>query len=201
MVELCQQVAKDTMPTKCGVTFSEHIMTEELPAHFRAPSDLPAYDGTIDLTEHIRKFEYATLLHRSFAEFSSFFPHQFASNKKYMKSSINPFGIKQEEKETLMAYVQRLNIATLEVSTTYEEVLVNVFTQGLRRGPLLESLAKKSTMDFLDVLARAEKYIYLEDAWLVKKNRHDKRKEGEPYLTCRLKGELRGLFNPLDPKK
>ncbi|KAL0402166.1 UNVERIFIED_CONTAM: hypothetical protein Slati_4246500 [Sesamum latifolium] len=39
-------------------------MTEELPAHFLAPSHLPAYDGTTDLAEHIRKFENAALLHR-----------------------------------------------------------------------------------------------------------------------------------------
>ncbi|KAL0311563.1 UNVERIFIED_CONTAM: hypothetical protein Sangu_2451000 [Sesamum angustifolium] len=64
MVELRQHVTKETMPAQRGIPFSKHIMAEELPAHFRAPSHIPAYDGTTDAAEHIRKFENATLLHR-----------------------------------------------------------------------------------------------------------------------------------------
>ncbi|KAL0305157.1 UNVERIFIED_CONTAM: hypothetical protein Scaly_2994200 [Sesamum calycinum] len=40
----------------------------------------------------------------------------------------------------------------------------------------------------------------LEDAWLVKKNRRDKRKEREPSSTHKPRGEQGGRFNPLDPK-
>ncbi|KAL0444289.1 UNVERIFIED_CONTAM: hypothetical protein Slati_2151600 [Sesamum latifolium] len=64
MVELYQQVAKETMPAECVIPFNEHIMMEELLAHFRAPSHLPSYNGTTDPAEHIRKFENAALLHR-----------------------------------------------------------------------------------------------------------------------------------------
>ncbi|KAL0411923.1 UNVERIFIED_CONTAM: hypothetical protein Slati_3782000 [Sesamum latifolium] len=63
MVELCQQVARDTLPAEWGIPFSEHIMIEELPAHFRAPLHLSAYDGTTDPAKHICKFENAVLLH------------------------------------------------------------------------------------------------------------------------------------------
>ncbi|KAL0387594.1 UNVERIFIED_CONTAM: hypothetical protein Sradi_2641200 [Sesamum radiatum] len=68
-------------------------------------------------------------------------------------------------------------------------MLVNTFTQGLHGGPLFESLAKKPAADFLDILARAEKYMNLEDTWLVKKNSQDKRKENELSSTSRSKGE------------
>ncbi|KAL0399334.1 UNVERIFIED_CONTAM: hypothetical protein Sradi_2276700 [Sesamum radiatum] len=64
MVELRQQVAKETMLAEPDISISEHIMMEELPAHFRAPSYLPAYYGTTDPAEYIRKFENAVLLHR-----------------------------------------------------------------------------------------------------------------------------------------
>ncbi|KAL0288365.1 UNVERIFIED_CONTAM: hypothetical protein Sangu_2660700 [Sesamum angustifolium] len=110
-------------------------------------------------------------------EFSSLFQHQFASSKKYKKSTISLFGIKQEEKETLRAYVQYFNATILEIPTAHQEVIVSAFT--LHGGPLIESLAKKPAIDFLDVLAQAEKYMNLEDAWLVKKNEHDKRKENK----------------------
>ncbi|KAL0415863.1 UNVERIFIED_CONTAM: hypothetical protein Slati_3418200 [Sesamum latifolium] len=146
MVELRQQVAKETLPTKHGIPFSEHIMMEELPAHFRAPSHLPAYDGTTDPAEHIYKFGNAARLHRytdgikyrvffttltnsaqqwfdqlpagsvrSFAEFSSLFQHQFSNSKKYQKSIISLFGVKQEDNKTLKAYVQHFNTTILEV--------------------------------------------------------------------------------------
>ncbi|KAL0457620.1 UNVERIFIED_CONTAM: hypothetical protein Slati_0389200 [Sesamum latifolium] len=81
----------------------------------------------------------------------------------------------------------------------HQEVLVSAFTQELRGGPLFESLAKKSAVDFLDVLARAEKYMNFEDAWLEKKNGCDKRKEREQSAR-RSTGEPRGCFNPLNPK-
>ncbi|KAL0427278.1 UNVERIFIED_CONTAM: hypothetical protein Slati_2902600 [Sesamum latifolium] len=150
VMKLRQQVTRDTLPTERGVPFSEHIMAEELPAHFRAPAHLLIYDGSTDPAEHIRKFENAALLHRytdyikcriflttltgsaqhwfdhlpagsvrSFAEFSSLFHHQFASGRKYRKSAISLFGIKQQERETLRAYVQHFNTTILEIPAPY----------------------------------------------------------------------------------
>ncbi|KAL0397380.1 UNVERIFIED_CONTAM: hypothetical protein Scaly_0186400 [Sesamum calycinum] len=110
MVELHHQGAKETMRAERGIPFNEHIMAEELPTHFRAPSHLPTYDGTTDPIEHIHN-------------------------------------------ETLRTYVQRFNTTTLEVPTTHLEVLVSVLAKGLLGGPLVESLAKKPTVDFLAVLA------------------------------------------------
>ncbi|KAL0445595.1 UNVERIFIED_CONTAM: hypothetical protein Slati_1687400 [Sesamum latifolium] len=193
-MKLRQQVNKETLPTEQDVPFNEHIMIEELPAHFPAPAHLPVYDGSADPAEHIRKFENTALLHRytdnikcrvflttltgsaqlfdqlpagsirCFAKFSSLFQHQFASSRKYKKSAISLFAIKQDERETLRAYVQRFNIPVLEVPAPHQEVLINAFTQGLRGGPLFDSLAKRLAVDFLDVLARTEKYMNLEDA-------------------------------------
>ncbi|KAL0406265.1 UNVERIFIED_CONTAM: hypothetical protein Slati_3940400 [Sesamum latifolium] len=188
MVELRQQVTRETLPTERCAPFSEQIMIEELPVHFRAPAHLPVYDGSTDPAEHIHKIENAALLHRyidsikcriflstltssaqqwfdqllggsvrSFAEFNSLFQHQFASSRTYKKSTINLFGIKQEEKETLRTYVQRFNTAVLEVPTPHQEVLVSALIQGLRGGPLFESLVKRPAIDFLDVLACTEK--------------------------------------------
>ncbi|KAL0313134.1 UNVERIFIED_CONTAM: hypothetical protein Sradi_5712700 [Sesamum radiatum] len=65
MVELREQVTKETMPTERGIPFSEDIMVEELPAHFRALLHLLlAYDGTTDPVEDICKPENTTLLHK-----------------------------------------------------------------------------------------------------------------------------------------
>ncbi|KAL0452763.1 UNVERIFIED_CONTAM: hypothetical protein Slati_1254400 [Sesamum latifolium] len=148
MVELRHQVGKETMHAEQGIPFSEHIMAEEFPAHFLAPSYLPAYVGTTDVAKHIRKFENTTLLH----------------SKNDQKSVISLFRVKQEDNETPMAYAQRFNTTILEVPAAHQEVIVSIFTQRLRGGPIFESLDKKAVFDFLDVLARARKYMNLEDA-------------------------------------
>ncbi|KAL0434471.1 UNVERIFIED_CONTAM: hypothetical protein Slati_2781400 [Sesamum latifolium] len=132
MVELRHQVTKETIPIERGIPFNEHIMVEELPARFRAPSHVSAYNGTTNPAKHIRKFENVALMH----------------SKKYQKSAINLFRIKQEEKETLRDNIQHFNTTILKVPTTHQEVLVSAFTQELCRGPLLESLAKKPATDF-----------------------------------------------------
>ncbi|XP_073120804.1 uncharacterized protein [Henckelia pumila] len=50
---------------------------------------------------------------RSFNDFSSAFLHQFASSKKYLKTSLSLFNLKQSEVEPLREYVQRFNTAAL----------------------------------------------------------------------------------------
>ncbi|KAL0395402.1 UNVERIFIED_CONTAM: hypothetical protein Slati_4506400 [Sesamum latifolium] len=47
MVELRQQVAKETLLAERGIPFSGHIMTDELPAYFLAPSHLRAYNAPV----------------------------------------------------------------------------------------------------------------------------------------------------------
>ncbi|KAL0454828.1 UNVERIFIED_CONTAM: hypothetical protein Slati_0822000 [Sesamum latifolium] len=179
MVELHQQVTKETMPTKCSIPFSDYIMVEELPAHFRAPSHLPTYDSAFHPAEHI--------------QFSSLFQHQFASSEKYQKSIICLFRVKQEDNETLRGYVQCFNTTIFEVPTAHQEVLVSKFTQGLRRGSFFKCLAKIPAINFLDVLVWAEKYMNLEDAWLVRRNNRNRRRENELSSSSR--------NNPLDLKR
>ncbi|KAL0434577.1 UNVERIFIED_CONTAM: hypothetical protein Slati_2792000 [Sesamum latifolium] len=148
-------VAKKTLPTEHGIPFSENIMMEELPAHFRSPSHLPAYDGTTDPVEHIHKFENAALLHR------------------YTD------GIKC-----------RVFLTTLTNSAQqwFDQLPDG---SGLCGGPLFESLAKKPAVDYLDVLTRAEKYMNLEDALLVR--RSSRQRENELFSSSRNKEQAEDL--------
>ncbi|XP_073137439.1 uncharacterized protein [Henckelia pumila] len=101
---------------------------------------------------------------RSFNDFSSAFLHQFASNKKYLKTSLSLFNLKQSEVEPLREYVQRFNTAALEVPAATADTLVNSFTQGLRGGEFFKSLVKKPPLTYDELLSRAKKYVNLEDA-------------------------------------
>ncbi|KAL0291125.1 UNVERIFIED_CONTAM: hypothetical protein Sradi_7033700 [Sesamum radiatum] len=193
MVELRHQVTKETMLAEHGIPFSEHIMTEELPAHFRAPSHLSAYDGNTNPVAHILKCENAALLHMYTKCIKC---HVFLNTlTNSTQQWFNQLLAGSEDDETLRACVQCFNTIILEIPIAHQEVLVSIFTYELHEGPLFESLAKKPVADYLDVLAQTEKYMNLEKAWQVRRSSRDRQRENELFFSNRNSGEPRGYFN------
>ncbi|KAL0447535.1 UNVERIFIED_CONTAM: hypothetical protein Slati_1881400 [Sesamum latifolium] len=114
----------------------------------------------------------------SFQEFRSLFLHQFASCRKLRKTKLSIFAVRQKDNEPLKEYLQRFNTTALEVPSATQEVKASAFSQGLLDGDFFKSLAKKHVSKFDALLARAAKYINMEDAQAAKKeNRGEKRKE------------------------
>ncbi|KAK6160583.1 hypothetical protein DH2020_003964 [Rehmannia glutinosa] len=114
----------------------------------------------------------------SFGEFSSAFLHQFASSRKHQKTSLTNFRVKQSEGEPLRDYVKNFTAAALEVPSMNQEILTSALTRGLKERDFFRSLAKRPARDFDDVLCRAEKYVYFEEAQKCKKEElRDKMKE------------------------
>ncbi|KAL0455195.1 UNVERIFIED_CONTAM: hypothetical protein Slati_0858700 [Sesamum latifolium] len=107
----------------------------------------------------------------SFQEFRSLFLHQFASSRKLRKTELSLFAIQQKDNEPLKEYLQRFNAAALEVPSAIQEVKASAFSQGLLDGDFLKSLAKKPVSKFDALLARAAKYINMEDAQTAKKKK------------------------------
>ncbi|XP_073051263.1 uncharacterized protein [Primulina eburnea] len=100
---------------------------------------------------------------RSFENFSAAFLHRFASSKRHQKNYLSLFMMKQQESETLREFVQRFNNAALEIPAATTDIMISSFTQGLRGGEIFKSLVKKPSSSYDDLLARAEKYVNLED--------------------------------------
>ncbi|XP_073064019.1 uncharacterized protein [Primulina eburnea] len=100
----------------------------------------------------------------SFEDFSVAFLHRFASSKRHQKNYLSLFVMKQQEAETLREFVQRFNNAALEIPAATPDIMISAFTQGLRGGEFFKSLVKKPPSSYDDLLARAEKYVNLEDA-------------------------------------
>ncbi|KAL0405273.1 UNVERIFIED_CONTAM: hypothetical protein Slati_3841200 [Sesamum latifolium] len=134
----------------------------------------------------------------SFQEFRSLFLHQFASSRKLRKTELSLFAVRQKDNEPLKEYLQRFNTAALEVPSATQEVKASAFSQGLLDGDFFKSLAKKPVSKFDALLARAAKYINMEDAQAAKKEsrgRRGRRKRRNPLQKTpnRFQGEESSL--------
>ncbi|XP_073138857.1 uncharacterized protein [Henckelia pumila] len=106
---------------------------------------------------------------QSFSKFKQVFLQHFGSSKRYRKTAYSLFEAKQSGEEFLRTYIKRFNKIALEVPTCAQETKIMAFTQGLREGEFFKSLVKKAPRTFEDLLARAEKYINMEEAQRQKK--------------------------------
>ncbi|KAL0455598.1 UNVERIFIED_CONTAM: hypothetical protein Slati_0899000 [Sesamum latifolium] len=101
-------------------------------------------------------------------------------SRKHRKTELSLISIRQKEGEPLKEYLQRFNMASLEVPSATQEVKVSAFVQGLLDGDFFKSLVKKPTTKFDTLLARAAKYINMEDAQASKREgQGEKRKENK----------------------
>ncbi|XP_073131435.1 uncharacterized protein [Henckelia pumila] len=166
--------------------FSLAILEEELPASFKKPS-VGEYDESKDPEEHMGRFENAALLH----QYSDGIKCRFASSKKYQKTYLSLFVMKQQDQETLREFIQRFNGAALEVPTATPDILISAFTQGLKGGEFFKSLVKKPQSSYDDLLARAKKYVNLEDAQ--KHRRTEQRQGGSNVEGADKGGRKRGM--------
>ncbi|KAL0456178.1 UNVERIFIED_CONTAM: hypothetical protein Slati_0957000 [Sesamum latifolium] len=182
-----------------GVPFTEVVMADELPMNYRTPAiteydgttdpveHLAHFENAALLhryTDDIICRVFVTTCARaaqqwfnqlppgaigSFQEFRSLFLHQFANSRKLRKIELSVFAVRQKDNEPLKEYLQRFNVAALEVPSATLEVKASAFSQGFLDGDFFKSLAKKSVSKFDAILAQAAKYINMEDAQAAKK--------------------------------
>ncbi|XP_073151849.1 uncharacterized protein [Henckelia pumila] len=105
-----------------------------------------------------------------FKNFSKTFLHHFARSKKHPTTTLSLFAIKQQGQEDLRAYICRFSALALEVPTATTDLLISAFTQGLAAGDFLKSLIKKPPSTYEELLARAEKYVNLEEIQVFRSN-------------------------------
>ncbi|XP_073130787.1 uncharacterized protein [Henckelia pumila] len=108
---------------------------------------------------------------KEFEDFSKAFLHHFSSSKKHPTTPLSLFAIKQQGQEDLRVYIRRFSALDLEVPTATTDLLISAFTQGLTTGDFLKSLIKKPPSTYDELLARAEKYVNLEEIQVSRLNR------------------------------
>ncbi|XP_075500197.1 uncharacterized protein LOC142538782 [Primulina tabacum] len=155
----------------------------------RVEETQPPQSGEISEMGEMWK-EIRRLRKQSFEDFATAFLHRFASSKRHQKNYLSMFVMKQQEAETLREFVQRFNSATLEIPAATPDIMISAFTQGLRGGEFFKSLVKKPPSSYDDLLARAVKYVNLEDAQRYR--RMENRPEGSRVEGAERGGKKRG---------
>ncbi|GFZ17391.1 hypothetical protein Acr_26g0006610 [Actinidia rufa] len=78
----------------------------------------------------------------SFGELSRLFVANFMSCRNRQKNASHLFTVHQKETESLKDFVKRFNQAILEVEDPSDKVIIMAMMEGLRPGPLFDSLSK-----------------------------------------------------------
>ena len=115
----------------------------------------------------------------SFRELSIAFVSHFIGARTYRKPSYHLLTIKQGSQESLRSYAQRFNAKSLKVDIPDEKFAITTFIAGLgiQSKYLMFSISKNPQTSMDEVLAKAEKYINVEEALVSKKESSSTYKE------------------------
>ena len=116
----------------------------------------------------------------SFDDLSRLFKTNFMSCWVRQRNASHLFIVHQKETESLKDCVKRFNQAILEVEDPSDKVVVMAMMEGLRPGPLFDSLSKNVPETLSTLQSKADKYISTEELAEAKRRRRgrdDKRKE------------------------
>ncbi|GFS41352.1 hypothetical protein Acr_00g0073880 [Actinidia rufa] len=118
----------------------------------------------------------------SFGDLSRLFVANFMSCRNRQKNASHLFTIHQKENESLKEFVKRFNQAILEVEDPSDKVIIMAMMEGLRPGPLFDSLSKNVPETLSALQSKADKYIAAEELSEAKRRRRgkDDHKRKEP---------------------
>lgn len=100
----------------------------------------------------------------------------FVSSQWQQKWSnfLHTFNLK--EGESIQAFISQFNMATLEIHDLDQSIMMSILMSGLQKNDLNKSLIKTYPRDFIEMLAWAEKYAWMEDIFMQERNSY-------PFLT------------------
>ncbi|GFY81001.1 hypothetical protein Acr_01g0008100 [Actinidia rufa] len=118
----------------------------------------------------------------SFGELSRLFVANFMSCKNRQKNASHLFTVHQKESKSLKDFVKRFNQAILEVEDPSDKVIIMAKMEGLRPGPLFDSLSKNVPETLSALQSKVDKYIAAEELAEAKRRRRgkDDHKRKEP---------------------
>ncbi|GFY81117.1 hypothetical protein Acr_01g0009260 [Actinidia rufa] len=118
----------------------------------------------------------------SFGELSSTLCRQFHELQKLTEECFSPIHRPSKRDKKLEDFVKRFNQAILEVEDPSDKVIIMAMMEGLRPGPLFDSLSKKVLETLSALQSKTDKYIAVEELAEAKRRRRgkDDHKRKEP---------------------
>ena len=115
----------------------------------------------------------------SFKELSIAFVSHFIGARTYWKPSYHSLTVKKCPQENLSSYVQRFNSESLRVDIPHEKFAITAFIArlGIQSKDLMFSISKNPQASMVKVLAKEEKYINDEEAFMSKRGSFSPQKE------------------------
>ncbi|GFZ19866.1 hypothetical protein Acr_28g0005710 [Actinidia rufa] len=111
----------------------------------------------------------------SFGDLSRLFVANFMSCRNRQKNASHLFTVHQKETESLKDFVKRFNQAILKVEDPSDKVIIMAMMEGLRPGPLFDSLSKNVHETLSALQSKADKYIAAEELAEAKRSNDDLR--------------------------
>ncbi|XP_057478855.1 uncharacterized protein LOC130766189 [Actinidia eriantha] len=119
----------------------------------------------------------------SFGDLSKLFVANFISCRVRQKNASHLFIVHQKETESLKDYIKRFNQAVLEVEHPSDKIVIMTMMEGLRPGPLFDSLFKNVPTTLSALQSKVDKYITAEELAEAKRRRRrrdDHKRKGSP---------------------
>ncbi|GFS29730.1 hypothetical protein Acr_00g0008110 [Actinidia rufa] len=151
-------VTVDALVRQTDPPFTKRVLGARISSKFKLPTQLGIYEGKTDPMDHLDSY------------------------KKPNKNASHLFTVHQKETESLKDFVKRFNQAILEVKDPSDKVIIMAMMEGLRPGPLFDSLSKNVPETLSALQSKADKYIAAEELAEAKRRRRgkDDHKRKEP---------------------
>ncbi|GFY84216.1 hypothetical protein Acr_03g0009900 [Actinidia rufa] len=180
-------VTVDTLIRQIEPPFTGRVLRARISSKFKLPTQLDevmckAFSATLKgpARSWFRKLSPGTI--DSFGDLSRLFVANFMSCRNRQKNASHLFTVHQKETESLKDFVKRFNQAILEVEDPSDKVIIMAMMEGLRPGPLFDSLSKNVPETLSALQSKADKYIAAEELAEAKRRRRgkDDHKRKEP---------------------
>ncbi|KAL2490261.1 Retrotransposon gag protein [Abeliophyllum distichum] len=164
--------------------FFLEVMAVPLPRGFKQPK-MEKYDGYSDPIDHLRSFVDLMRLQATPMQLCVELFHQRLGGRPgtgWPPFLQNRFG----KDELLKDFIVRFNRATLGIKELQMSTVVTAMMSGTRNRHFKMSLSKKSPNAMHELLRRGEKYVDVEEAYLITKGMKDEPKSNKRKIS----GEL-----------
>ena len=112
-----------------------------------------------------------------FEQLSKSFVCHFIRGQRHKKPTGQLLNIQQAEGESLRQYVTQFNKELLQVDEAENQVILTTFQAGLLSGDFFFSITKSPSKTIAELLHKAQKYMNVEDAMLVKEMKGKRKKD------------------------